>query len=92
MGVLAGFRERNKASSTALAASVKADRPEASQCIMERPAAVPVHRSPSVPDYNTSTFTLAFDKHFTATAQGLLLQAEIVSVTFFKDQKLLNLD
>ncbi|XP_030606224.1 CKLF-like MARVEL transmembrane domain-containing protein 8b [Archocentrus centrarchus] len=45
---------------------------------MERPAAVPVSRSPSVPDYNTSTSTLAFDQHFTTTAKGILLQAEIV--------------
>ncbi|XP_039475925.1 CKLF-like MARVEL transmembrane domain-containing protein 8b isoform X2 [Oreochromis aureus] len=44
---------------------------------MERPVAVSVRRSPSLPDYNTSTSTLAFDQHFTTTLKGILLQAEI---------------
>ncbi|XP_004568154.2 CKLF-like MARVEL transmembrane domain-containing protein 8b [Maylandia zebra] len=45
---------------------------------MERPVAVSVRRSPSLPDYNTSTSTLAFDQHFTTTLKGILLQAEII--------------
>ncbi|XP_062255125.1 CKLF-like MARVEL transmembrane domain-containing protein 8b [Platichthys flesus] len=45
---------------------------------MERSAVVSGRRSPPVPDYNTSTSTLAFDQHFTTTAEGVLLQAEIV--------------
>ncbi|XP_035499883.2 CKLF-like MARVEL transmembrane domain-containing protein 8b [Scophthalmus maximus] len=45
---------------------------------MERPAEVSERRSPSVPDYNVSTSTLAFDRHFTRTAKGILLLAEIV--------------
>ncbi|AWO96960.1 putative CKLF-like MARVEL transmembrane domain-containing protein 8 [Scophthalmus maximus] len=44
---------------------------------MERPAEVSERRSPSVPDYNVSTSTLAFDRHFTRTAKGILLLAEI---------------
>ncbi|XP_061574233.1 CKLF-like MARVEL transmembrane domain-containing protein 8b [Cololabis saira] len=35
-------------------------------------------RGPSLPQYNTSTSTLAFDQHFTTTAKGMLLLAEIV--------------
>ncbi|XP_069549221.1 CKLF-like MARVEL transmembrane domain-containing protein 8b [Brachyistius frenatus] len=49
---------------------------------MDRPAVVSARRSPSVPDYNTSTSTLAFDQHFTTTAKGLLLLAEIVCGMF----------
>ncbi|XP_047454175.1 CKLF-like MARVEL transmembrane domain-containing protein 8b, partial [Mugil cephalus] len=48
------------------------------QCIMERPAVATARRSPTVPDYNTSTSTLAFDQHFTTTGKGILLLAEIV--------------
>lgn len=81
MGVLAGFRERNKTSSAAVAVSVK-QTGSLCECIMERPVAASVRRSPSLPDYNTSTSTLAFDQHFTTTLKGILLQAEIVSVTF----------
>ncbi|KAM3614079.1 uncharacterized protein V6R79_009796 [Siganus canaliculatus] len=44
---------------------------------MERNAAA--RRTPSAPECNISTSTLAFDQHFATTAQGLLLQAEIVS-------------
>lgn len=49
------------------------------QCTMERNA-VPARRSPSVPECNISTSTMAFDQHFTTTAKGILLLAEIVSV------------
>ncbi|XP_022046090.1 CKLF-like MARVEL transmembrane domain-containing protein 8b [Acanthochromis polyacanthus] len=45
---------------------------------MERPAVVSTRRTPSVPEYNISTSTLAFDQHFTSTAKGILLMAEIV--------------
>ncbi|XP_054869308.1 CKLF-like MARVEL transmembrane domain-containing protein 8b [Amphiprion ocellaris] len=45
---------------------------------MERPAVVSTRRSPSVPQYNISTSTLAFDQHFTSTTKGILLMAEIV--------------
>ncbi|XP_028281468.1 CKLF-like MARVEL transmembrane domain-containing protein 8b [Parambassis ranga] len=45
---------------------------------MERPAGVSARRSPSLPDYNVSTSTLAFDQHFTTTPKGILLLAEIV--------------
>ncbi|KAM9723471.1 CKLF-like MARVEL transmembrane domain-containing protein 8b isoform 2-T3 [Menidia menidia] len=34
--------------------------------------------SPSLPPYNPSTSTLAFDQHFTTTVRGMLLLAEIV--------------
>lgn len=50
------------------------------QCTMERAAVVSGRRSPSVPEYNISTSTLSFDQHFTTTAEGILLLAEIVSV------------
>ncbi|XP_042280456.1 CKLF-like MARVEL transmembrane domain-containing protein 8b [Thunnus albacares] len=45
---------------------------------MERDAVVLARRSPPIPEYNTSTSTLAFDQHFTMTAKGILLMAEIV--------------
>ncbi|CAK6954333.1 CKLF-like MARVEL transmembrane domain-containing protein 8b [Scomber scombrus] len=45
---------------------------------MERAAVTLARRSPPVPEYNTSTSTLAFDQHFTMTAKGILLLAEIV--------------
>ncbi|TDH12114.1 hypothetical protein EPR50_G00067790 [Perca flavescens] len=45
---------------------------------MERAAVVSGRRSPSVPECNISTSTLAFDQHFTTTAKGILLLAEIV--------------
>ncbi|XP_071326189.1 CKLF-like MARVEL transmembrane domain-containing protein 8b [Trachinotus anak] len=45
---------------------------------MERAAVVSGCRNPSVPEYNISTSTLAFDQHFTTTAKGILLMAEIV--------------
>ncbi|XP_042345083.1 CKLF-like MARVEL transmembrane domain-containing protein 8b isoform X2 [Plectropomus leopardus] len=45
---------------------------------MERAAVVSAPRSPSVPECNISTSTLAFDQHFTTTAKGILLLAEIV--------------
>ncbi|XP_018539927.1 CKLF-like MARVEL transmembrane domain-containing protein 8b [Lates calcarifer] len=45
---------------------------------MERAAVVSGRRSPSVPEYNISTSTLSFDQHFTTTAEGILLLAEIV--------------
>ncbi|KAM9798388.1 CKLF-like MARVEL transmembrane domain-containing protein 8b [Neosynchiropus ocellatus] len=35
-------------------------------------------RSPSLPACSISTSTLAFDQHFTRTARGILLMAEIV--------------
>ncbi|KAF7667791.1 hypothetical protein LDENG_00047290 [Lucifuga dentata] len=45
---------------------------------MERAAVVPTCRSPSGPQYtSTSTSILAFDQHFTTTAKGILLMAEI---------------
>ncbi|XP_036928861.1 CKLF-like MARVEL transmembrane domain-containing protein 8b isoform X1 [Acanthopagrus latus] len=45
---------------------------------MDRAAVVSARRTPSVPECNISTSTLAFDHHFTTTATGLLLLAEIV--------------
>ncbi|XP_044062544.1 CKLF-like MARVEL transmembrane domain-containing protein 8b [Siniperca chuatsi] len=45
---------------------------------MERAAVLSARRSPSVPQCNISTSTLAFDQHFTTTAKGILLMAEIV--------------
>ncbi|XP_029928517.1 CKLF-like MARVEL transmembrane domain-containing protein 8b [Myripristis murdjan] len=45
---------------------------------MEGAAVVPAQRSPSAPQYNLSSATLAFDQHFTTTAKGILLLAEIV--------------
>ncbi|XP_070768678.1 CKLF-like MARVEL transmembrane domain-containing protein 8b [Enoplosus armatus] len=45
---------------------------------MERAAVVSARRTPSVPECNISTSTLAFDQRFTTTAKGLLLLAEIV--------------
>ncbi|XP_029958637.1 CKLF-like MARVEL transmembrane domain-containing protein 8b [Salarias fasciatus] len=45
---------------------------------MERPAVVSGPRSPSGPEYHNATSTLAFDQHFTSTAKGRLLLAEIV--------------
>ncbi|XP_041842827.1 CKLF-like MARVEL transmembrane domain-containing protein 8b [Melanotaenia boesemani] len=45
---------------------------------MERPAVGTPCRAPSLPPYNTSTSTLAFDQHFTTTTKGILLLAEIV--------------
>ncbi|XP_049439814.1 CKLF-like MARVEL transmembrane domain-containing protein 8b isoform X3 [Epinephelus fuscoguttatus] len=45
---------------------------------MERAAVMSAHRTPSVPECNISTSTLAFDQHFTTTAKGILLLAEIV--------------
>ncbi|XP_039973296.1 CKLF-like MARVEL transmembrane domain-containing protein 8b [Xiphias gladius] len=48
------------------------------QSTMERAAVVSGCRGPSVPEYNTSTSTLAFDQHFTTNAKGILLLAEIV--------------
>lgn len=50
------------------------------QCTMERHAMMPAYRSPSEPDCNISTSTLAFDQRFTTTAKGSLLSTEIVSV------------
>lgn len=50
------------------------------QSTMERAAVVSGCRGPSVPEYNTSTSTLAFDQHFTTNAKGILLLAEIVSL------------
>ncbi|KAM4579632.1 CKLF-like MARVEL transmembrane domain-containing protein 8b isoform 2-T2 [Odontesthes bonariensis] len=46
--------------------------------IMERLAVGTTRRGPSLPPYNTSTSTLAFDQHFTTTARGILHLAEIV--------------
>ncbi|XP_026225700.1 CKLF-like MARVEL transmembrane domain-containing protein 8b [Anabas testudineus] len=43
---------------------------------MERTVVVTARRSP--PEHNVSTSTLAFDQHFTTTAKGILLLAEIV--------------
>ncbi|XP_028985230.1 CKLF-like MARVEL transmembrane domain-containing protein 8b [Betta splendens] len=43
---------------------------------MERTVVVSARRSP--PEYSVSTSTLAFDQHFTTTAKGILLLAEIV--------------
>ncbi|KAM7420343.1 hypothetical protein PAMA_014861 [Pampus argenteus] len=45
---------------------------------MERDAVTLARRSPPVPEYNTSTSTLAFDQHLTTTPKGILLMAEIV--------------
>nr|XP_020452550.1 CKLF-like MARVEL transmembrane domain-containing protein 8 [Monopterus albus] len=45
---------------------------------MEGAAVVSARRSPPVPEYNVSTSTLAFDQHFTMTAKGILLLAEIM--------------
>lgn len=50
------------------------------ECIMERAVVVSARRTPSVPECNISTSTLAFDQHFTTNAKGILLLAEIVSV------------
>ncbi|MEQ2287659.1 hypothetical protein AMECASPLE_014942 [Ameca splendens] len=46
-------------------------------CIMDRTAVVPTRRGSSLPQFNTSTSTLAFDQHFTTNAKGILLLAEI---------------
>ncbi|XP_037639921.1 CKLF-like MARVEL transmembrane domain-containing protein 8b isoform X2 [Sebastes umbrosus] len=48
------------------------------QSTMERAAVASARRSPSVPECNILTSTLAFDRHFTTTAKGILLLAEIV--------------
>ncbi|KAK5619126.1 hypothetical protein CRENBAI_025787 [Crenichthys baileyi] len=48
-------------------------------CIMDRTAVVPTRRGSSLPQFNTSTSTLAFDQHFTTNAKGILLLAEILS-------------
>ncbi|XP_074540360.1 CKLF-like MARVEL transmembrane domain-containing protein 8b [Halichoeres trimaculatus] len=45
---------------------------------MDRAAVVVGHRTPTAPECNISTSTLAFDQHFTKTAKGKLLLAEIV--------------
>ncbi|XP_073340716.1 CKLF-like MARVEL transmembrane domain-containing protein 8b [Pagrus major] len=45
---------------------------------MDRAAVVSARRTPSVPECNISTSTLAFDHHFTTTTTGLLFLAEIV--------------
>ncbi|KAM9353781.1 CKLF-like MARVEL transmembrane domain-containing protein 8b [Symphorus nematophorus] len=45
---------------------------------MDRNAVVSARRTPSVPECNISTSTLAFDQHFTTTTKGILLLAEIV--------------
>ncbi|XP_040901213.1 CKLF-like MARVEL transmembrane domain-containing protein 8b [Toxotes jaculatrix] len=45
---------------------------------MDRAAVVSGRRSPSGPEYNVSTSTLAFDQDFTRTGKGILLMAEIV--------------
>ncbi|XP_026148804.1 CKLF-like MARVEL transmembrane domain-containing protein 8b [Mastacembelus armatus] len=45
---------------------------------MEREAVVSARRSPTLPEYNISTSTLAYDQHFTKTPKGMLLLAEIV--------------
>lgn len=50
------------------------------QCTTERSAVMSACRTPSGPECNITTSTLAFDQHFTTTAKGLLLLAEIVSV------------
>ncbi|XP_071781597.1 CKLF-like MARVEL transmembrane domain-containing protein 8b [Centroberyx gerrardi] len=41
-------------------------------------ACASARRSPTLPQYSFSTSTLAFDQHFTTTARGILLLAEIV--------------
>ncbi|XP_047212668.1 CKLF-like MARVEL transmembrane domain-containing protein 8b isoform X1 [Girardinichthys multiradiatus] len=46
---------------------------------MDRTAVVPTRRGSSLPQFNTSTSTLAFDQHFTTNAKGILLLAEILS-------------
>ncbi|XP_029307830.1 CKLF-like MARVEL transmembrane domain-containing protein 8b [Cottoperca gobio] len=45
---------------------------------MDRATVVSASRSPSAPECNISTSTLAFDRHFTTTATGKLHLAEIV--------------
>ncbi|XP_070692272.1 CKLF-like MARVEL transmembrane domain-containing protein 8b [Pempheris klunzingeri] len=45
---------------------------------MDRHAVVSARRTPSAPECNISTSTLAFDKHFTTTSRGVLHLAEIV--------------
>ncbi|XP_051262461.1 CKLF-like MARVEL transmembrane domain-containing protein 8b [Dicentrarchus labrax] len=45
---------------------------------MERNTVVSACRTPSALECNISTSTLAFDQHFTTTAKGILLLAEIV--------------
>ncbi|KAM4735276.1 LOW QUALITY PROTEIN: CKLF-like MARVEL transmembrane domain-containing protein 8b [Anableps anableps] len=47
-------------------------------CIMDRTAVVPTRRVSSLPQFNISTSTLAFDQHFN-NAKGILLLAEILS-------------
>ncbi|KAM4568833.1 CKLF-like MARVEL transmembrane domain-containing protein 8b [Fundulus diaphanus] len=46
---------------------------------MDRTAVVPTRRLSSLPHFNTSTSTLAFDQHFTTNAKGILLLVEILS-------------
>ncbi|XP_023186655.1 CKLF-like MARVEL transmembrane domain-containing protein 8 isoform X1 [Xiphophorus maculatus] len=48
-------------------------------CIMDRTAAAPTRRVSSLPQFNISTSTLAFDQHFTTNAKGILLLAEILT-------------
>ncbi|CAJ1062069.1 CKLF-like MARVEL transmembrane domain-containing protein 8%2C partial [Xyrichtys novacula] len=48
------------------------------ECTMERAAAATGRRTPTAPECNISTSTLAFDQHFTTTAKGTLHLAEIV--------------
>ncbi|XP_060907070.1 CKLF-like MARVEL transmembrane domain-containing protein 8b [Labrus mixtus] len=45
---------------------------------MDRAAVVTSRRTPTLPECSISTSTLAFDRHLTTTAKGLLLMAEIV--------------
>lgn len=53
---------------------------ETCQCTTERIAVMSAPRTPSGPESNITTSTLAFDQRFTTTAKGMLLLAEIVSV------------
>ncbi|XP_038131849.1 CKLF-like MARVEL transmembrane domain-containing protein 8b [Cyprinodon tularosa] len=46
---------------------------------MDRTAVVMNSRDSSLPQFNTSTSTLAFDQHFTTNTTGILLLAEILS-------------
>ncbi|XP_043973798.1 CKLF-like MARVEL transmembrane domain-containing protein 8b isoform X1 [Gambusia affinis] len=48
-------------------------------CIMDRTAAAPNRRVSSLPQFNISTSTLAFDQHFTTNAKGILLLVEILT-------------
>lgn len=82
--VLVGFRDRNTTSSAAATQPHRKHTSRVCQWTMERAAVVSGCRNPSVPEYNISTSTLAFDQHFATTAKGFLLIAEIVSMTVLK--------